>query len=158
MTDHPSSDETRRLGGILEAARFVITGGVWFAVEFVFLVLFRDGFGLDTLVATPLAFLISVALNYLLCVKWVFHAAGKNRHGAQAGFLLTSVIGLFLNEGLMLLFRVLFGEDAVVFTVFSFTVTMYMVNKTLATLIVMVWNYFTKRMILKKKLDNGGAL
>ena len=59
-------------------------------------------------------------------------------------------MGLFLNEGLMWLFRVIFGEDAVVFTVFSFTVTMYMVNKVLATLIVMVWNYITKRYILKK--------
>ena len=59
-------------------------------------------------------------------------------------------MGLLLNEGLMLLFRVLFGEDQAVVTVFSFTVTMYMVNKVLATLLVMVWNYFTKRYILRK--------
>ena len=114
-----------------------------------FLVLFRDTVGMDTLVATPLAFLISVALNYLLCVKWVFHGVGEQKRSAQAGFLLTSVMGLLLNEGLMLLFRVLFGEDSVICQVFSFTVTMYMVNKALATLIVMVWNYFTKRMILR---------
>jgi hypothetical protein len=52
----------------------------------------------------------------------------------------------------MYLFRVLFGEDQQLFTLFGFTVTMYMVNKALSTLIVMVWNYFTKRAILQSGL------
>ena len=134
-----------------EALRFIVTGGVCFAVEFVCLVILRDKIGLDTLIATPIAFLISVALNYLLCVKWVFQGVGEQRKAAQVAFLVTSVMGLLLNEGLMLLFRLLFGEDSVIFTVFSFTVTMYMVNKALATLLVMIWNYFTKRYILQKK-------
>ena len=43
----------------------------------------------------------------------------------------------------------LLGEDGQLFTAFGFTVTMYMLNKTLATLIVMIWNYFTKRAILR---------
>lgn len=135
--------------GLMEALRFVITGGVCFAVEFAALVLLRDKCGLDTLIATPIAFLISVIVNYLLCVRWVFSGAKDQSGTAKAGFLITSVMGLLLNELLMLLFRVLFGEDGVVITLFSFTVTMYMVNKILATLIVMVWNYFTKKAILK---------
>ena len=147
-----STEKMRSAQGakLSEALRFIVTGGVCFAVEFICLVLLRDGIGLDTLIATPIAFLISVVLNYLLCVKWVFKGVGKQKSSAQAGFLLTSVMGLLLNEGLMLLFRVLFGEDQAVVTVFSFTVTMYMVNKVLATLLVMVWNYFTKRYILRK--------
>ena len=153
MSDYKSEDNTpeQRESRFSEALRFVVTGGVCFAVEFVCLVLLRDKIGLDTLIATPIAFLISVALNYLLCVKWVFQGVGEQKRSAQAGFLLTSVMGLLLNEGLMLLFRVLFGEDQPVITVLSFTVTMYMVNKALATLLVMIWNYFTKRYILKKK-------
>ena len=138
---------------IKETLRFVITGGFCFLVEFVCLVLLRDTVGLDTLIATPIAFLISVAVNYLLCVRWVFTGARDQNAAGKAGFLITSVMGLLLNELLMLLFRVIFGEDAVILTVFSFTVTMYMVNKALATLIVMVWNYFTKRAILQKGLS-----
>ena len=151
MAGSSESKETRVAPGarFSEALRFIITGGVCFAVEFVCLVLLRDTAGLDTLIATPIAFLISVALNYLMCVKWVFQGVGEQKRAAQAGFLLTSVMGLLLNEGLMLLFRHLFGEDQALFSVFSFTVTMYMVNKVLATLLVMVWNYFTKRYILK---------
>lgn len=133
-----------------EIIRFAVSGGVCFLIEFALLVLLRDTCGLDTLVATPIAFTVSVVVNYLFCVKWVFPDAGKQGNKARIAFFVSSVMGLFLNEGLMWLFRVLFGEDTVVLTVFSLTVTMYMVNKVLATLIVMVWNYITKRYILKK--------
>ena len=60
-------------------------------------------------------------------------------------------VGLLLNELLMFLFRVMWGEDAVLFTVFSFAVSLYVLNKVLTTCIVMVWNYFTKRYILTRK-------
>ena len=133
-----------------EIIRFAVSGGVCFLIEFALLVLLRDTCGLDTLVATPIAFTVSVIVNYLFCVKWVFPDAGKQGNKARIAFFISSIMGLFLNEGLMWLFRVLLGEDTVVMTVFGFTVTMYMVNKVLATLIVMVWNYITKRYILKK--------
>lgn len=136
---------------LMETLRFVVTGGVCFLVELVCLILLRDGCGLDTLIATPIAFLISVAVNYLLCVVWVFKGARDQGAAAKAGFLITSVMGLLLNEGLMLLFRKLFGEDHILLTVFGFTLTMYMLNKAMATLLVMVWNYFTKRAILQRK-------
>ena len=138
--------------GLKETLRFVITGAVCFAVEFVCLVLLRDKIGLDTLIATPIAFLVSVAVNYLLCVRWVFTGAKEQNAAAKAGFLITSVMGLLLNELFMLIFRFLLGEDAVLLTVFGFTVTMYMLNKTLSTLLVMIWNFFTKRAILRGKL------
>ena len=140
--------KNKRLG---EVIRFVITGGVCFLIELVALILLRDKAGLDTLVAVPIAFLVSVIVNYLMCVRWVFDGAGEQGSAQRVGFLVTSVAGLLLNELLMWLFRMAFGEDTVVVWVFSFAVTMYMVNKTIATFIVMVWNYFTKRWILKKQ-------
>ncbi len=142
-------------GGFMEALRFLATGGVCFLVEFACLVLLRDRCGLDTLLAVPIAFLISVILNYLLCVKWVFSGAGDQGRAAKAGFLVTSAMGLVLNELLMLLFRVLFGEDAAVLSLGGFQVTAYMVNKVLATGLVMIWNYVTKRAILKNGLLRG---
>ncbi len=138
--------------GLMEGLRFIITGGVCFLVEFAALVLLRDTCGLDTLIAVPIAFLISVILNYLLCVKWVFSGAKDQGNSAKAGFLVTSMMGLLLNELLMFIFGKVFGEDQVIFTLFGFAVTMYMISKALSTVIVMVWNYFTKRAILKKGL------
>ena len=143
-----TGEKWNRLG---EALRFAVTGGICFLIEFAALVGLRDGLGLDTLIATPAAFLISVIVNYAMCVRWVFPAAGEQRNAARLGFLLTSVMGLLLNEGLMLLFRTVFGEDGVLLTAGGFSLAQYMVNKVLATLIVMIWNYFTKRWILYRK-------
>ena len=134
-----------------EIVRFAVTGGVCFLVELAILILLKGRFGVDTLIATPVAFLISVILNYLLCVVWVFRGAKNRGAGAKAGFLITSLIGLGLNEVLMLLFRLTLGEDAVILTVGSRTFNMYVLNKCLATLIVMIWNYFSKRAVLYRK-------
>ena len=128
------------------------TGGICFLVELAVLILLKGKFGVDTLIATPIAFLVSVILNYLLCVVWVFRGAKNHGAGAKAGFLITSVIGLGLNELLMLVFRLILGEDAVILTLGSRQVNMYVLNKCLATLIVMIWNYFSKRAVLYRKV------
>ena len=138
-----------RLG---EVVRFALTGGICFLVEFAALVLLKEGLGLDTLVATPIAFALSVVVNYALCMRWVFRGARDGGAAAKAGFAVTSVMGLVLNEGLMLLFRVMLGEDAVLLTLLGYPVTMYMLNKVLSTLLVMVWNYFTKKAVLQSGL------
>ena len=138
-----------RLG---EVVLFALTGGICFLVEFAALVLLKEGLGLDTLIATPIAFALSVVVNYALCMRWVFRGARDGGAAAKAGFAVTSVMGLVLNEGLMLLFRVMLGEDAVLLTLLGYPVTMYMLNKVLSTLLVMVWNYFTKKAVLQSGL------
>ena len=138
-------------GRTAEVIRFALTGGVCFLVELGVLILLKGKLGIDTLIATPIAFLISVILNYLLCVVWVFRGAKNQGAGAKAGFLITSLIGLGLNELLMLLFRLILGEDTVILALGGRTVSMYVLNKCLATLIVMIWNYFSKRAVLYRK-------
>ena len=142
-----NQEKKNRAGEVL---RFVITGGVCFAVELVSLVLLKTLFHLDTLIATAIAFTISVIVNYLLCVMWVFRGSKDAGNAQRIGFLITSVMGLLLNECLMDLFRRLFGEEMVLFTVFGFAVKMYIINKTISTLLVMIWNYFTKRAMLRR--------
>ena len=137
----------QRLG---EVIRFLIAGGAGFAVELAALILLKEKLGLDTLVATPIAFILSVIVNYLICVFWVFDGARQQSRKSQAAFFLTSAAGLLLNELLMFLFRVFWGEEPVLFTVLSFAVSLYVLNKVLATGFVMIWNYFTKRYILTK--------
>ena len=136
---------------ISEVLRFAVAGVAGFVVELLVLILLKEKLGLDTLIATPIAFLLSVIVNYLICVFWVFDGARDQSRKNQAAFLLTSVIGLLLNELLMFLFRVMWGEETVLFTIFSFTVSLYVLNKVIATILVMIWNYFTKRWILRKK-------
>lgn len=139
----------KRAAQVREIIRFLLTGIVCFAVEFVLLVMLKELFRIDTLIATPIAFLGSVTVNYLMCIAWVFEGTKNSGRTTQLGFMITSVMGLLFNELFMLVFRLIFGEGTVLFTIFGFAVSMYMVNKALATLLVMVWNYFTKRAMLQ---------
>ena len=121
---------------LMELVRFAVTGGVCFVVEFLCLTLFVELVHMPVLWATALAFLISVAVNYALCVRWVFTGAKEGDNRVRAQFLLTSGMGLGLNELLMWLMNVRLGVQ-------------YQIAKVIATLIVMVWNYVTKRLVLR---------
>ena len=132
-----------------EIIKFAFTGGVCFLIEWLALTVMVEWLALDVNLATPLAFLISVVINYLLCVRWVFPGAKEGSRKAQLGFVITSGMGFFLNWFLMWALTALFGEDVALFTLFGFTLEMWMVNKVIATALVMVWNYFTKRWVLK---------
>ena len=132
-----------------EVIKFVLTGGVCFLIEYAALIVLKEWLHLPVVAATPIAFLISVVFNYLLCVRWVFSGAQEGSKKAQLGFAVTSVMGLFLNWAIMWALTALFGEDAVLLTIFSMEIKIYMLNKIIATILVMVWNYFTKRWLLK---------
>ena len=133
-----------------EILKFAFTGGVCFVIEYAALILLKELLHIPVVAATPVAFLISVVFNYLLCVKWVFDGAQEGSKKAQLGFLITSVMGLLLNWVIMWALTSLFGEDALLFALFGIEIKVYMLNKVIATGLVMVWNYFTKRYVLKK--------
>ena len=134
---------------VKEIVKFAFTGGVCFLIEYAALIVLKEWLHLPVVAATPIAFLISVVFNYLLCVRWVFDGAKDGSKKAQIGFAATSVMGLFLNWLIMWALTALLGEDAVLLTIFGFSVKVYMLNKVIATGLVMVWNYFTKRWLLK---------
>ena len=133
-----------------EILKFAFTGGVCFVIEYAALILLKELLHIPVVAATPVAFLISVVFNYLLCVKWVFDGAQEGSKKAQLGFLITSVMGLLLNWVIMWALTSLFGEDALLFALFGIEINVYMLNKVIATGLVMVWNYFTKRYVLRK--------
>ncbi|MBQ2930309.1 MAG: GtrA family protein [Clostridia bacterium] len=132
-----------------EIIKFAFTGGVCFLIEYAALIVLKEWLHLSAVAATPIAFLVSVVFNYLLCVKWVFSGAKEGSKKAQLGFAITSVMGLFLNWAIMWALTALFGEDAVLLALFGLELKVYMLNKIIATGLVMVWNYFTKRWLLK---------
>ena len=121
-----------------EMLRFAIAGGLGFLIDYGLMVALTELVGMHYLVATAIGFTVSVIANYLLCAYWVFRGANTGNKGVKAGFLLTSVIGLGLNELIMFLL-----VDAAHWN--------YMLAKLLAVVLVMVWNYITKRKILVKK-------
>ena len=132
-----------------EIFRFILTGGVCTLIEYAALYALKEWLHMGAVAATPIAFLISVVFNYVLCVRFVFDGAKEGSRKAQIGFVITSGMGFFLNWLIMWALTALFGEDTVLLTLFGFTLKVWMVNKVIATGLVMVWNYFTKRWLLK---------
>ena len=115
-----------------EVFRFLVVGGGCFLLEY-FLLYTLTG-GLDPLVSAPIAFTVSLVVNYILCVYVVFHA--QKQTGLQmALFVLTSLMGLGINQLVMWFFIDIMG-------------IWYMFAKVIASAIVMIWNYFTKRYVL----------
>ena len=61
-----------------EVFRFLAVGGGCFLLEYVLLFTLTEYGGLPPLVSAPIAFTISLLVNYILCVYVVFHAENQS--------------------------------------------------------------------------------
>ena len=114
-----------------EMFRFVVTGGFSFLVDFGLMVFLVEIFHMNELFAAGISFTVSVIVNYLMCVFWVFDATQKNNVLTIIIFIVSSIIGLGLNELFMWILLEIYIN--------------YMVAKIISTILVMIWNYIAKR-------------
>jgi len=135
-----------------EVLKFLISGGICFLIKLVCSVALRFGLGHDTWLSVLLAEIVAIVVNYVLCVLWIWPGAKDNSAITKIGFLVTSLIGLVWNELLMMAFGAIFGETQVLFTIFGKNISMYMVSICITTIIVLFWNFFTKRAVLNSDL------
>ena len=119
----------------IELIKFLAAGGSCFALELFVLWTLTELGGINYLWSAGLAFSIAVAVNYVMCVRWVWRSARRTSKSA-AIFLLTSVAGLGINQLSMYLMVERLGLH-------------YMMAKIFSTALVTVWNFITKRLALK---------
>ncbi len=115
---------------LMELFRFAVTGGLSFLVDYGIMTVCKLFTPAPDWLSIALGFTVSVIVNYVLCAVWVFHGAKKQDLKSAVIFIGSSVIGLGLTELLMWLFMKIID---------------IFIAKIIVTLIVMVWNYFTKR-------------
>ena len=122
---------------LAQIMKFGIVGVVATVIDFGVMNLFHYGFHLDILIANTSGFVISLIFNYLASMKYVFaHKEGMSRRREFAIFVVLSVIGLVLNDAIVLALNVRLGLEA-------------NIAKVCATAIVMVYNFVTRKIFLE---------
>lgn len=130
------------LGRLLaQFAKFGVVGVVATLIDFGVLIALTEWMGVDPVLSAAVSFVVSVAFNYVASMRFVFtRREDLSRAREMAIFLVLSLVGLAINEALMWL-----GVNVFMLG--------YVFVKVLATVVVMLWNFLSR----KRWLDAGGC-
>ena len=125
--------------------KFAVVGTIGFIIDFGLLTVFKEFFGFPTVVANTLSFCAAVVSNFTLNRYWTYPDSRSKKLSSQLSqFLAVSVIGLLLNDTIVLLLEHPF--QALLDTTFTFLpLSGYIPAKVIATIVVLFWNYIVNR-------------
>lgn len=123
---------------IIQLIKFGIVGVIAFFIDFGVLVFLKEILHCDVLIASAISFTVSVIINYILSMLFVFESGQSNKTKEFVIFVALSIGGLLLNQLIMWL-----GTDIVMID--------YRIVKILACAIVMLYNFVTRKIFLEKK-------
>lgn len=119
--------------------KFGIVGVIAFVIDYGFMVLLTEVFGIPYLISTTVSFIISVVFNYFASMRFVFKRKDDmSRRREFIIFVVLSVIGLVINDVFMWL-------------MVDFLFIDYRISKIVVTFIVAVWNFVTRKIFLEAK-------
>jgi putative flippase GtrA len=119
----------------IQVVRFGIIGTFTMLIDMGLLVLWVEVAHIAVLYATAGSFLVASCLNYLLSVKWVFYRGRFEKLWTEFSmFIIFTLMGLGLNQLIMYL-----GAQCS---------TKYVLIKIVSIIIVTIFNYLTKKMIV----------
>lgn len=137
--------------------KFGFVGGLCFLIDFaISTVLFHflidvTSRNIATLIGGFVGFTISVVINYILSMKFVFERKEDiSRKKEFIIFVVLSVIGLGVNEIILLAFSAIYDANSSLASVFGNTLW-FAASKIFATAVVMVYNFITRKIFLEKK-------
>lgn len=121
----------------LQIIKFGIVGVIAFIIDYSILFILTDFFSVYYLLSAAISFTISTIFNYFCSMCWVFEGKKniKKRNELMI-FIFLSVIGLGINQVMMLILV----EQIKIF---------YMISKIIATCVVMIWNFITRKLFLE---------
>ncbi len=118
---------------IEQFVKFGIVGVVATAIDFGVLIALTEWMGMDPVVSAAISFTVSVLFNYIASMRFVFKRRDDMTRGRELLiFVVLSLVGLGINEALMWL-----GINAANLN--------YVLVKLLATVVVMLWNFLSRK-------------
>lgn len=125
-----------------QAAKFGVVGVVCFGIDYGMMILLTEFGGLEYLFSSGMSFSVSVVVNYLLSMRFVFRSKKSGNKAKEfILFVVLSITGLLLTEALMWA-----GVERVKLH--------YMFAKVAVTGIIMVYNFVTKKIFLEERAEN----
>uniref|UniRef100_UPI002F4043BE GtrA family protein n=1 Tax=Lachnoclostridium phocaeense TaxID=1871021 RepID=UPI002F4043BE len=118
--------------------KFGMVGFLCFFIDYGIMVFLTEIIDINYLISSGISFTVSVIVNYILSLTFVFETKKGNRIKEFVIFIILSVIGLGINQALMWFCVDILG-------------IFYMISKIGATAVVMVYNFITRKLILEKK-------
>ena len=111
-----------------------------------------DSFSIGSQIGSALGFTVSVIVNYILSFKFVFERKeDMNRKAEFIIFVILSIIGLGLNQLIIWICTVpIYNNVAWIQRLLGYNLA-YTAAKVIATAIVMVYNFITRKIFLEKK-------
>ena len=118
--------------------KFGVVGVIATIIDFFFLFLFTDVFGMYYLLSAAISFVLSTLFNYVASMRFVFNSKfSKDEKSKELIlFVILSVSGLVLNQFLLWFFV----EKIALY---------YMAAKIVATFFVMMWNFVSRKVWLE---------
>ncbi len=127
---------------LIQLVKFGIVGVIASVIDFGVLLILKECLQVDVLVASAIAFSVSVIANYILSMLFVFQGGKTGKAQEFLIFLLLSIGGLLLNQLVMW-----FGTD--VLDVY------YLWVKISACVVVPIYNFITRKIFLERKEDRS---
>lgn len=121
---------------IKQIIKFCLTGSLCTVIDFGVLFVLTEQIGLSYAISNIISVSLSIIVNYILSKIIVFNFSNTLRNFVV--FIILSIVGLIINESLIILCVNVFTID-------------YKVGKIIATGVVMCFNYLTRKYILKEK-------
>lgn len=126
---------------IEQIMKFGVVGFLCFFIDYFVLFVVTEFLGIDYLISSAISFSVSVVINYILSIKFVFNTKkDANKVKEFILFVVLSLVGLGINQIIMW------------FTVEKMAIY-YMIAKIFATALVMVYNFITRKIFLEDKVE-----
>ena len=131
--------------------KFVVVGGISFLVDFTVYTIMCNVMHIYYIIAGVLGFTVSVVVNYILSMRYVFLSKDDTRKDKEfLIFVVLSLMGMFLNTILLYLcIDILYSNLGYLKQLLS-NEWMNIVAKVFATGVVMVFNFITRKIFLER--------